>query len=112
MRSEDSPAGASNMSTSAKYEYKSAIERVTCATILIVAYAIISAFAAFSTVAEIALVDAARSGQTIAPAVAEAHDGRQDLITKLQLGIGLAAAVAFLAWVYRSNCNAHAFGTE
>jgi hypothetical protein len=100
------------MSTSPKYEYRSAAGLATCAAILLVTRAIISAVAAFSTAAQFPVLDEARAGHVISLAVAESHDSRQRMFAAIYMSVALAEVIVYLVWVYCANRNAHALGAD
>ncbi|MCE5267498.1 MAG: DUF4328 domain-containing protein [Planctomycetaceae bacterium] len=58
------------------------------------------------------MVDVFRLGGTVPRDLAEAQDTRECVFATLQLGLGLAAASLFLAWLYRISWNSQFLRTE
>ncbi len=92
--------------------YRSASPLATCATLLFVALIVADVLAALSMFGQIQLLDAVRSGVTIAPGRIAANDTWQRLFGTLELAFWFVAAISLLVWVYRANRNAHALGVE
>jgi hypothetical protein len=92
--------------------YRSASALAFWATLLSIALGVFNALTALSLAGQIQLLEVTRSGVALPPALAEAQDARQRLLGALELTFGIAASVAFLAWVYRANRNARALGAE
>ncbi len=93
-------------------DYRPASSLALCASILLIALALTESVSALLNVRQNQLLELAASGGQIPPALAEAQDFRQRLLAGLGLGLGIAAGVLFLIWVYRANRNAHCLGAE
>src|SRR5579885_27683 len=100
------------MTTQPASGYRSASAFATCAPILLVAEALVSAAAALSDAYQIRLLDMIRFDMPIPPDLTEAQDVRQRLLAGLEVGVSLPALIVFLAWVYRASRNARALGAE
>lgn len=100
------------MSTENEGRYRSASRLALWASILFLAHAVTAVVAALLNAYQLALLSVFRSGGTIPRALAEAQDVRQRVVTGFELGIGLAALILLLTWLYRISRNTWSLGTE
>ena len=101
-----------NMLSGAGGKYRSAFWLALWVSILLVAEAVTHALSALFNACQILLLEVAASGMSIPYAVAEAQDARQRLLAAIAIGVGLAAAILTLVWVYRANRNARSLGSR
>jgi hypothetical protein len=79
--------------------------RVQAVTIVFVILALVCAAAVWSGVLELRLMDRIIAGGEITEAEATSNDDRQRMFGLVQFGLGIAAAVVFIRWLYAAYQN-------
>ena len=84
--------------------------RVAIFTLL--AFGVVMVISIISTIAEINLLQEVADGGFISQSQAEGNDSRQALIGWLYIGVFVATAITFLAWISRASSNLSPLGVE
>lgn len=74
--------------------------RVQAVTVVFVVMALVCAAAVWSGWLELRLMDRFIAGEEVTDAEATSNDDRQAMFGLIQLGLGVAAAVVFIRWLY------------